>query len=204
MMQKKRSKLSKEFYLRNDVIQLSKDLLGKFLITNKNGIVTGGMITEVEAYAGVTDKASHAFGGRRTPRTEIMFAEGGFGYVYLCYGIHHLFNVVTNEKDIPHAILVRAIEPIIGIEEMLKRRNKINLQPNLTSGPGSMSEALGIKVNDLGIDLTGEEIFIEDRGIKISTKEIVSTKRIGVDYAGNDALRNYRFYIKGNKFISRP
>lgn len=203
-MQKKGNKLSKKFYLRNDVIQVSKDLLGKFLITNKNGIVTGGMITEVEAYAGVTDKASHAFGGRRTQRTEIMFSEGGVGYVYLCYGIHHLFNVVTNEKDIPHAILIRAIEPTFGIEEMLKRRKKINLLPNITSGPGSMSEALGIKVKDSGIDLSGEEIFIEDHEIKIPPKEIISTIRIGVDYAGKDALRNYRFYIKGNKFISRP
>ncbi len=203
-MKNKSKKLSKEFYLRSDVIQVSKDLLGKFLITNKGGIITGGMITEVEAYNGIFDKASHAYKGRRTHRTEAMFARGGVAYVYLCYGIHHLFNVVTNEKDIPHAILIRAIEPIIGIDEVLHRRNKIKLQSKLTSGPGSMSEALGIKVKDSGIDLNGNEIFIEDKGIKISESEIVSTKRIGVDYAGEDAELNYRFYIKGNKFISKP
>ena len=202
-MKNKHSKLSKEFYFRNDVLQVSKDLLGKFLITNKNGVITGGMITEVEAYAGTVDKASHAYAGRRTQRTEIMFAKGGVAYVYLCYGIHHLFNVVTNEKNIPHAILIRAIEPMIGIDEMLQRRNKLKLLPNLTSGPGALSQALGIKVSDTGTDLSMNKIFIEDHGIKISPAEIINAKRIGVDYAGNDALLNYRFYIKGNKFISK-
>lgn len=204
MMQKKGNKLSKEFYLRNDVIQVSKDLLGKFLITNKNGIITGGMITDVEAYNGIMDKASHAFGGRRTVRTETMYARGGVAYVYFCYGIHHLFNVVTNDKEYPHAVLIRAIEPIIGIDEMLKRRKKESVQPNLTSGPGSMSASLGIKVTDSGIDLTGNIIFIEDRNILITEKNIVSTKRIGVEYAGKDALLNYRFYLKGNMFVSKP
>lgn len=123
-MKNKFQKLSKDLYLRSNVIQVSKELLGKFLITNIDGIKTGGMITEVEAYNGIIDKASHAFGGRRTARTETMFASGGVAYVYLCYGIHHLFNVVTNEKNIPQAVLIRAIEPSIGIEEMLKRRKR--------------------------------------------------------------------------------
>lgn len=123
-MKNKFQKLSKDFYLRSNVIQVSKELLGKFLITNIDGIKTGGMITEVEAYNGIIDKASHSFGGRRTARTETMFASGGVAYVYLCYGIHHLFNVVTNEKNIPQAVLIRAIEPSIGIEEMLKRRKR--------------------------------------------------------------------------------
>ncbi len=203
-MKNKFQKLPIDFYLRNDVVQVSKDLLGKFLITNIDGIKTGGMITELEAYNGIVDKASHAFSGRRTARTETMYSKGGIAYVYLCYGIHHLFNVVTNEKENPHAVLIRAIEPIIGIDEMIKRRKKETVQPNLTSGPGSMSAALGIKVSDSGIDLTGNIIFIEDRNILITEKNIVSTKRIGVDYAGKDALLYYRFYIKGNKYISKP
>lgn len=203
-MKNKFQKLSKDLYLRSNVIQVSKELLGKFLITNIDGIKTGGMITEVEAYNGIIDKASHAFGGRRTARTETMFASGGVAYVYLCYGIHHLFNVVTNEKNIPQAVLIRAIEPSIGIEEMLKRRKKETVNPNLTSGPGSMSSALGIKISESGIDLTKNKIFIEDRAILLTEKNIISTKRIGVDYAEKDALLNYRFYIKGNKFISQP
>lgn len=197
-------KLPKNFYQRNDVTIISKELLGKFLISDIDGIITGGMITEVESYNGISDKASHAFGGRRTKRTETMYGKGGICYVYLCYGIHHLFNVVTNKINIPHAVLIRAIEPIIGIDEMLKRRKKINIQPTLTSGPGSLSSSLGIKISDSGSDLCGNRIYIEDRGINISDRKIISTKRIGVDYAGKDALLKYRFYIKGNKFISKP
>ncbi len=203
-MKNKFKKLPENFYQRNDVTIISKELLGKFLISDIDGIVTGGMITEVEAYNGISDKASHAFGGRRTNRTETMYGKGGICYVYLCYGIHHLFNVVTNKINIPHAVLIRAIEPIIGIDEMLKRRKKINIQPTLTSGPGSMSSSLGIKTSDSGSDLCGNRIYIEDRGINISDSKIISTKRVGVDYAGKDALLKYRFYIKGNKFISKP
>lgn len=203
-MKNKFKKLPENFYQRNDVTIISKELLGKFLISDIDGVITGGMITEVEAYNGISDKASHAFGGRRTNRTETMYGKGGICYVYLCYGIHHLFNVVTNKINIPHAVLIRAIEPIIGIDEMLKRRKKINIQPTLTSGPGSMSSSLGIKTSDSGSDLCGNRIYIEDRGINISPSEIISTKRIGVAYAGKDALLKYRFYIKGNKFISKP
>lgn len=203
-MKNKFQKLPENFYQRNDVTIISKELLGKFLISDIDGIITGGMITEVEAYNGISDKASHAFGGRRTNRTETMYGKGGICYVYLCYGIHHLFNVVTNKINIPHAVLIRAIEPIIGTDEMLKRRRKINIQPTLTSGPGSMSSSLGIKTSDSGSDLCGNRIYIEDRGINISPSEIISTKRIGVDYAGKDALLKYRFYIKENKFISKP
>ena len=203
-MKNKFKKLPENFYQRNDATIISKELLGKFLISDIDGVITGGMITEVEAYNGISDKASHAFGGRRTNRTETMYGKGGICYVYLCYGIHHLFNVVTNKINIPHAVLIRAIEPIIGIDEMLKRRRKINIQPTLTSGPGSMSSSLGIKTSDSGSDLCGNRIYIEDRGINISDSKIISTKRVGVDYAGKDALLKYRFYIKENKFISKP
>ena len=193
--------LPPSFYLNEDVVQVAKDLLGKVIITKIDGITTSGIITETEAYAGITDKASHAYGGRRTNRTEVMYARGGVAYVYLCYGIHHLFNVVTNVQDIPHAVLIRAIEPIIGIDAMLHRRKKTKLQPQLTSGPGAMSMALGIHTSHTGLSLTKGVITLHDEGINV--KDIVATTRIGVDYAKEDALLPYRFYIADNKFISK-
>lgn len=196
-------KLPRSFYLREDVLQITRELLGKFLVTKFNGTLTSGMITEAEAYAGVIDSASHAHKGRRTNRTKIMYATGGTAYVYLCYGVHHLFNVVTNEKDIPHAILIRGIEPAEGIEMMLKRRKTKALSPSLTAGPGSLSKALGIHVKHTGLDLLGDKIWIEDRGVNIPKSEIVLTKRIGVENAGEHAHLPYRFIIKGNLWITR-
>lgn len=195
--------LPESFYSRKDVVKIAQELLGKVLVTEFDGIHTAGMITETEAYAGAIDKASHAYGNRRTGRTEVMFGHGGVAYVYLCYGIHHLFNVVTNEKETPHAILVRAIEPLEGIEYMLERRGKAVVQPSLTAGPGAMSMALGIHSRHTGLSLQGPEIFIEDRGIKISKKDIVAASRVGVAYAQDDAYLPYRFYIKGNAYVSK-
>jgi DNA-3-methyladenine glycosylase len=176
--------------------------LGKILVTNWKGIVTSGRIVECEAYAGVIDKASHASGGKRTARNEIMYGDGGYAYVYLCYGIHHLFNVVTNSKEVPHAILIRALDPLEGIEEMLLRTNKKKLDHTLTRGPGNVSKALGISTTHTGTSLLGEKIFIADDGVKFSKNLVAASPRIGVDYAGNDALLPYRFYIKGNPFVS--
>ena len=156
----------------------------------------------MEAYNGIIDKASHAFAGRRTARNEIMYAEGGFAYVYLCYGIHHLFNVVTNSKDTPHAILVRSLEPVKGITDMLLRTGKKQVDNTLTKGPGNVSKALGIHTTDSGTLLTGKSIFLADDGFNYSKNEIFTSPRIGVDYAGKDALLPYRFYIKGNPFVS--
>lgn len=189
------SKLSRDFYLRGDVVQISKDLLGKYLFTKIGSKITAGIITETEAYAGVMDKASHAYNNRRTDRTEIMFARGGLSYVYLCYGIHHLFNVVTNVKDTPHAVLIRAIKPVEGIDLILKRRNALKVHSKLTSGPGTVSQALGILTKHNGLDLTDNEIWIEDKGVKILKNEIISGPRIGVDYAGEDAKLPYRFNV---------
>jgi DNA-3-methyladenine glycosylase len=196
-------KLGREFYRRKDVVQIAKELLGKILVTNWKGIVTSGRIVECEAYAGAIDKASHASGGRRTARNEIMYGEGGRAYVYLCYGIHHLFNVVTNSKEVPHAILIRALDPIEGIPEMLLRTNKKKLDQTLTRGPGNVSKALGIFTKHTGISLLGNEIFIvQDNSTQFSKQDICSSPRIGVDYAGKDALLPYRFYVKGNPFVS--
>lgn len=195
-------KLGAEFYQRKDVVKIAKELLGKILVTNWKGVTTSGRIVECEAYAGAIDKASHAWGGRRTGRNEIMYGEAGYTYVYLCYGIHHLFNVVTNSPEIPHAILVRALDPIDGVEKMLQRTNKKKLDHTLTRGPGNVSKSLGIQTKHSGLSLLGDRIFITDDGRKYSKMEIASSPRIGVDYAGNDASLPYRFYVKGNPYVS--
>lgn len=195
-------KLPLSFYKKNDPLHLARELLGKVLVTKWEKNITAGRIVEVEAYAGTGDKASHAYGGRRTNRNEVMYAGGGVAYVYLCYGIHHLFNVVTNDKEIPHAILIRALEPLDGINEMLKRTGKPKLDHTLTRGPGNLSKALGIKITHNSYKLNNKQIYIADDGFAYPGEEIISSPRIGVDYAGEDALLPYRFFIAGNKFVS--
>ena len=188
-------KLPLNFYHRNDVVQISKDLLGKVLCTNINGQVTKAIITETEAYAGVTDKASHAYGGKRTKRTEPLYAQGGTVYIYLCYGIHHLFNVVTNESETPQAVLIRAGKPLEGFDRMRKRRKKSEVGNILLAGPGSLSKALGITTEFTGTNLLGNQIWIEDHNNSIDIEEIITGPRIGIDYADEDATRPYRFVI---------
>jgi DNA-3-methyladenine glycosylase len=195
-------KLPLSFYRRENVLQVAQELLGKLLITTKDGFITSGRIVECEAYAGAPDKASHAAGGKRTDRNKVMFEAGGLAYVYLCYGIHHLFNVVTHSKDIPHAILIRAVEPVKGTEVMLRRTDKNQLDHTLTRGPGNVSKALGIFTTDTGLSLIDKKIYLADDGFVYSKNEIFTSPRIGVDYAGADALLPYRFYIKGNPFVS--
>jgi len=195
-------KLSLDFYRRENVLQIAEELLGKLLVANKDGIITSGRIVECEAYAGATDKASHAYGGKRTNRNKVMYEDGGLAYVYLCYGIHHLFNVVTHSKDIPHAILIRSLEPVKGIEEMLRRTEKKQIDNTLVRGPGNVSKALGIYTTDTGTSLRSKNIYLSDDGFMYPKREIFSSPRIGVDYAGSDALLPYRFYIKGNPFVS--
>ncbi len=187
--------LSNDWYQRKDVVQLSKELLGKVLCTNFNGEFTSGIIVETEAYAGITDKASHAYGGRRTARTEVMYAEGGVAYVYLCYGIHKLFNIITNQKDVPHAVLIRGIEPLDGRDIIVQRR-KVKSEKNIGIGPGKVSQALGIDMQHNNTDLQSSALWVEDRDIKIPDKAILSGPRIGIDYAGEDALLPYRFRIQ--------
>ncbi|MDP7529710.1 MAG: DNA-3-methyladenine glycosylase [Candidatus Marinimicrobia bacterium] len=190
------SKLLREFYVRPSVVQIAKDLLGKYLLTRLEDTATGGMIVETEAYAGPEDRASHAYNSRRTSRTEIMFHEGGVAYVYLCYGIHHLFNIVTNIEGIPHAVLIRAMEPTDGVELMLHRRNMKEVSPKLSGGPGTLTQALGIKTTQTQTDLTGEQIWLEDRGFLVPEDEIIAGPRVGVSYAGEDAENPWRFQLK--------
>ena len=198
------SKLTVEFYQREDVLLISRELLGKVLCTNFHNKLTSGIIVETEAYGGTNDKASHAYGGRRTNRTEVMYAPGGTAYVYLCYGIHHLFNVVTNKENIPHAVLIRAIEPIEGMDIMLKRRNMKKLLPKLTAGPGILSQALGISINNSGVSLLNNSIWIEksDNNYPFGDFKIISSPRVGCQYAGEDAKNTWRFKIEGNSWVS--
>ena len=196
-------KLPKSFYTRPDVVELAQELIGKHLYTSINGILTGGMIVETEAYAGENDRACHSHLNRRTQRTEIMYHEGGVAYVYLVYGIYYLFNIITNEKDKADAVLVRAIEPEVGVEEMLLRRNMAAVKPNLTAGPGVLSIAMGIDKKLYGVDLTGNTIWLEDKGISFSEEQIAAGPRIGIDYAGEDAKLPWRFWLKDNKWVSK-
>jgi len=197
-------KLPESYYLGNDVVSISKDLLGKYLFTCIDGVTTGGYIVETEAYNGVVDKASHAFGNRLTPRTKTMFMQGGIAYVYLCYGIHEMFNIVTSVEGHPQAILIRAIQPTDGIEAMQARRNMPVLKPTITAGPGSVAKALGISRDINAFSLQGDTIWLEDRGLHFPDNQIKAGPRIGVAYAAEDALLPYRFYVKGNVYVSKP
>ena len=197
-------KLPYSFYRAQDTVEQARNLLGKVLVSrDENGAISSGMITETEAYCGAVDRACHAYGNRRTKRTEVLYGRGGQAYVYLCYGLHHLFNVVAQDQDEPHAILVRAIEPLEGKELMLHRRRMSKMEYRLTAGPGSMSRSMGINVSDTGESLKGSRIWIEDRKISVPDKRIAVGPRIGIDYAGEDASLPYRFWIADNPWVSK-
>jgi DNA-3-methyladenine glycosylase len=196
-------KIPLSYYLQEDVVAISKDLLGKFLFTNIHDEgITGGMIVETEAYAGAIDKASHAHGNRMTNRTKVMYEEGGVAYVYFIYGMYNLFNIITNSGGIPHAILIRAIEPTEGIDIMLKRRKMDTLKRNLTAGPGTLTQALGITREQNGLSLLEDTIWLEDRGVHLKEKNIIASPRVGVAYAEEHAELPWRFRIKDNKWTS--
>ena len=189
-------KLPLSFYLQDDVLAISRQLLGKYLFTCFDGYLTGGMIIETEAYRAPDDRASHAFGMRRTRRNEVMYLEGGVCYIFLCYGKHSLFNIVTNQHGIPHAILIRALKPTTGIGKMLERRHKIKADKNLTSGPGSLTQALGLSTKHNGLSLSGPEIWVQDNGVIVLDENVITSPRVGIDYAGEDALLPWRFLLK--------
>ncbi|MGV3540943.1 MAG: DNA-3-methyladenine glycosylase [Rufibacter sp.] len=196
-------KLPLAFYTRPNVVTIARDLLGKYFFTRFDGIITGGMVVETEAYSGTQDAACHAHLGRRTKRTEIMYHQGGVTYVYLIYGIYSLFNIVTNNEGTADAVLIRAIEPVEGIEEMQLRRGLSRIEPRLTAGPGLVTQALGISTRHNSLNLAGPEIWFEDRGVIIPEEEIVAGPRVGVAYAGADALLPWRFRVKGSKWVSK-
>ena len=197
-----KGKLPREFYTRSDVLKVSRDLLGKLLVVpTANRKRVAGMIVEVEAYRGPADRASHAFGGRRTKRTETMYQTGGVAYVYFVYGMYYQFNVVSNVKDVPHAILVRALEPVEGIEFMRKRRHT-HPDHNLTNGPGKLCIAMGIDRELDRADLLGDEVWLEDYQ-NIPASKISKGPRVGIDYAEEWVDKPWRFWIKDNTYVSR-
>ena len=194
--------LDKSFYTRDDVTLIAHELLGKVLCTRIDGVLTSGIIVETEAYS-QSERACHAYGGKRTPRTEIFYHEGGLSYVYLCYGIHYLFNVITNRSRIADAVLIRALQPLDGIETMLERRGMDKIAPRIAAGPGSLSRAMGIDKNHNGLSMTGDEIWIEDHGTSFRKSQLIASPRVGVDYAGEDALLPWRYRLKDSPWTSK-
>jgi DNA-3-methyladenine glycosylase len=196
-------KLPRDFYTRSDVLEVARDLLGKKLVVpNRNGSRVAGIIVETEAYRGPEDRASHAYSGRRTNRTETMFGIGGTAYVYFVYGMYNQFNVVTNVEDVPHAILVRAVEPAEGLDVMRHRRRGRS-EYELTSGPGRLCLALGIDRQLDKADLLGERVWIEE-AVSISPRQIARGPRVGIDYAESWIKKPWRFWVRDNPFVSKP
>ena len=192
-------KLPQSFYQRSNVVQVAKDLIGKILVTSVNEMLTSGIIVETEAYS-YKERGCHAYKGQ-TERNKVMFEKGGISYVYLCYGMHHLFNVVTNQTGKADAVLIRALEPLRGMDAMMERM-KVNSIKRITSGPGKLTKALGITKRWNGVDLMGDQVWIEE-GEKVTSSTIKADARIGIDYAGEDALLPWRFSIKDNKWVSK-
>ena len=195
-------KIAREFYTREDTLQIAQDLLGKTLVVpTADGTRVSGIIVETEAYLGIKDKAAHSYGNRRTKRTETMFAVGGTVYIFFVYGMYFQFNVVAGELGAPHAVLIRAVEPVEGIELMRERRGRMK-DNNLTSGPGKLCIALGIDKTFNDEDLLGRRVWLED-GEKITSNKIACGKRVGIDYAEEDAEKPWRFWVNNNLFVSR-
>lgn len=194
-------KLPRDFYTRANVLTVARDLLGKLLVVPAHRKRVSGLIVEAEAYRGPHDRAAHSYGGRRTKRTETMYGIGGTAYVFFVYGMYNQFNVVTNAKDIPHAILVRALEPVEGIELMRKRRPR-QTDHNLTNGPGKLCIAMNIDRKLDAADLLGNQVWLEE-GITVRRSSIAVGPRIGIDYAEEWKEKPWRFWIKDNPYVSR-
>ncbi len=201
--------LEKDFF-KGDCLSLSKELLGKILVRNINGLELKGRIVETEAYIGKIDKASHAYNGRRTARTETLYAEGGVTYVYLIYGMYHCFNVITGKKDEAEGVLIRALEPLNEFDYLSEKRfNKSNYSElnksqrlGLTNGPGKLCKAFSIDKSLINNPLyIKEDLYIVDDNFK--DFEIVETTRIGIDYAEEAKYFPWRFYIKDNPYVSK-
>jgi DNA-3-methyladenine glycosylase len=196
------AKLPKQFYTGTDTLEIAKQLLGTTLCSNFNGIITKGKIVETEAYCGIEDRGCHAFKGRLTDRTKVMYQPGGVVYVYLCYGIHYLFNVITHIEGMPHAILIRAIEPIAGFEMILERTNRKKIDHTIGAGPGLVSLCMGFKKEHTGISLLSDEIWI-DKGASIPKNKIIDSPRVGMNFEGEYKLIPWRFRIKDSIHISK-
>ena len=197
-------KLPLSFYQRNDAVLVARELLGKHVYTRIDGEVTGGVIVETEAYQGPEDRGSHAFNHRKTPRNEMMFSAGGVVYMYICYGIHDMLNVVTGTDGVSHAVLIRAVEPRVGVELMRERRNVFNEDSRLCRGPGALAKALGLAKAHNGINLLEDTIWIEDKNEVFHENEIIASARVGMNFEGPYKTIPWRFYLKGNRNVSKP
>jgi DNA-3-methyladenine glycosylase len=186
--------LSSDFFLNPNVQQVAKELLGKTLFTNINGTISSAIITETEAYQGPEDRASHAYNNKRTQRTEVMYAKGGCCYIYLCYGIHYLFNIVTNHANIPHAVLIRSAIIKSGLSAIQSRRNDNISDTQLLHGPGNFAKGMGITIDFNGLYLNSKNIWIENTSS--NGLSIESAPRVGIDFAGPDALLPWRYILK--------
>ncbi|GGG29312.1 DNA-3-methyladenine glycosylase [Hymenobacter glacieicola] len=195
-------KLPVEFYRRPDPVLIAREMLGKYLFTRINGVLTGGRIVETEAYAHINDQACHSHLGRYTARTRVMYEPGGVAYTYLIYGRYVLFNIITNEAGKADAVLIRGLEPTVGIPEMLLRRGLTEVRRNLTGGPGLLTQALGLTTAHYGLPVTSDIVWLEDHGDVVPEDSIVASPRVGIDYAGEDAALPWRFRLKGSPWTS--
>lgn len=199
-----KNKLPVEFYRQDDVVQIARQLLGKHIYSLVDGNISGGIIVETEAYRGPEDRGSHAYNDKRTPRNEMMYEAGGLAYMYICYGIHDMLNIVTGAHGTSHAALIRAIEPIEGIDIMRSRRNVFDKDKRLCQGPGALAKAMGLTKLHNGTDLQGEVIWLEDKGFTYPDHQVVASARVGMNFDGPYKTIPWRFYVKGNPFVSRP
>lgn len=197
-------KLPLSFYQRDDAVLIARELLGKHLYTNIGGILTGGVIVETEAYQGPEDRGSHAYNHRRTPRNEMMFSAGGVVYMYICYGIHDMLNIVTGKDSVSHAVLIRAVEPLVGVDVMRERRGLFTEDSRLCRGPGALAKALGLVKAHNGISLLEDTIWLEDKSETLDDPEIIASARVGMNFDGPYKTIPWRFYIRGNRNVSKP
>ncbi|MHB1176940.1 MAG: DNA-3-methyladenine glycosylase [Daejeonella sp.] len=198
------NKLRAEFYQRANVVSIARELLGKHVYSQVNGEITGGIIVETEAYRGPDDMGSHAYNDKRTPRNEIMYRAGGVAYMYICYGIHDMLNIVTGSEGMSHAILIRAVEPRTGLDTMRRRRNIFDQDRRLCQGPGTLAKAMGLTKLHNGYDLQGDVIWLEDKNFNYKDEEVIASARIGMNFDGPYRTMPWRFYVKGNPYVSRP
>ncbi|MGB4400223.1 MAG: DNA-3-methyladenine glycosylase [Daejeonella sp.] len=198
------NKLSLDFYSQADVVSVARQLLGKHLYSKIGGKITGGIIVETEAYRGPDDRGSHAYMDKKTPRTEMMYQAGGVAYMYICYGIHDMLNIVTGTEGMSHAALIRAIEPIEGLDVMRNRRAIFDDDKRLCQGPGALAKAMGLSKLHNGTDLQGDTIWLTDEGLSYSDLEVMAGARVGMNFEGPYKTIPWRFYVKGNAHVSRP
>lgn len=192
------------FYQQEDVVSVASQLLGKYVYSQIDGKITGGIIVETEAYRGPDDRGSHAYDDKKTARNQMMYQAGGLAYMYICYGIHDMLNIVTGAEGMSHAVLIRALQPQTGLGEMRIRRNIFDEDKRLCQGPGALTKALGLIKLHNGYDLQGDVIWLEDKGLTYNENDIIASPRVGMNFDGPYKTIPWRFYVKGNQFVSRP